>query len=295
MITLDSTIDDALIARCSVNSDGADLRFELEKVAREYCLSGAEVFNVDYQHRITEENVRDLRRANEYLHDHLSQANQLMAPVFPRLPHERRHHVRFILIPMSPVCFGPQAGIQFFGIDPNANPREMFLFLAHVCYHEVSAFGYTHRCETVSANQASIEDTIYWIKLQIRNEGIANYPILSEVEDLLRHEPGYSCRYFTYAHWIDVASYLRAAGFWLNEQVKTQCNGDYQLLVANLKRYGVPSINLLGIAMCQVIAEYDGMSSLSELACRDPEVFFRRYEEIQTISGRRSVVPDILR
>ncbi len=185
------------------------------------------------------------------------------------------------LIPGFSKCYSPIDGVQLFGLRTAASPEETLLFLIHVYYHEISSHFYTETSRRAVAKPNTPELFKHWLLLLIQNEGLANYVVLDSVLDLRAR--GIHFSYFTYANFISdrdatarSMSLCRKILSLIDDSNLPALQGH---ILQSLKDPRFPVINLVGIYLSQTIAATFDQPKLLSVADREPQEFFRMYNE----------------
>jgi hypothetical protein len=223
---------------------------------------------------------RILGMAN-YLRRRGATALTLVTRLFPDVPTDMHHRLTVILVPAGKLSYGPRDGVQLFALEPKASAFEAYLFLAHVFYHEISALVYTDRARALARERRGAADFRAWIRLLMRNEGIANVAVVEEMRRYRDRRRGYKFHYFHHAQQIDdleaitqaIRILIAAFHFVTDEHVVVagQAMEDY------LKRDSLSVINILGTYMGMVIEARYGADILRNVYGLEAEGFFDQY------------------
>lgn len=221
-------------------------------------------------------------RLYEHVVDCLTSAATLIEPYFPPVKDDLLIKVTVLPVPALTNCYGAGDGRQVFGLRYDADPAEAVLFLAHTYYHELSEhLDYGLPDEPPPDRAEALRRLIMQL---IRNEGIANYAVLTKLRELrARHaDVGYDFKYFDYAGLIDnpaaSSRALTACRELLAQITPTTVDRLLPRVEASFKNPKLPIINLVGIHLAEAIARFHGEQVLLDVNAHPPEDFFRDYE-----------------
>jgi len=224
-----------------------------------------------------------LRDRVAYLDEHLKRSIEHVARFLPEVDDDIAHHVTVALLPGGQYTFGPQPGLQLFSLDPAAAPAEIYLFLVHVYYHELSDLNDTPRGRRCSVEQPSAGDFKEWIRLLVRNEGIGNYAVLDDLRRFRDRRSDYVFRYFTYARKLGDPALLGSAVSLLANALTGVDDGNVAQFRDGINRIfkneALPIINLVGTHMAESIARHHGAAALRNVYRREAGEFFALYGE----------------
>lgn len=242
---------------------------------------------IDLQDPVSEATCATLRATASHLVASTDRSIAHIRNILPLFMPPFRHKLVVTLLPFGRYNFGPREGLQILSLNPKADPEEAYLFMVHVYYHEVTHLFYTDKCARCSAAQNNVGDLLYWVKLLIRNEGIANYVVLDELKNFTSRNPAYSFCYFGYARQIGNEELVKRGLHLLNTIFEALRVGKLDLhglsIVQALKNKLVSIINLVGIHMASAIADRFGPNALRDVYKKDADEFFRRYSETDSL------------
>lgn len=227
--------------------------------------------------------IRKMQLTRIFIQKHQLASIKKIQTVFPDVPTEMKHAVHILFMPCGTLSCALQDGIQLFALDPLADPLEANLFLTHVYYHEISSLNYSDAASHYSKSQDTAEELKSWIRLLIRNEGIANFAILKDVSSTLMAKRYYRFRYFYYARQLKNHKALRLCVDFLRLMFNRVADRDvaYMKVKINslLKSKDLSVINILGTHMACCIVRQHGLSALRNVYRKEPEDFFMLYDQ----------------
>jgi hypothetical protein len=220
-------------------------------------------------------------RNASYAEERKSESIATIARVFPDTEESIQHDLQVVFLPFGKLNVGPREGLQLFSLHPFADPLETYLFLTHVYYHEISFLNYSQASRLYARCQNSPSEFISWIKLLVRNEGIANFAVMDDLVTFRDGHPGYLFKYFKYAHQIDDPHCVVTSMSMLNKvlaSVNAQSLENFREHGDLIFKNGTLSIiNIAGIHMARCIAQAHGLSALKDIHGKEPEEFFELY------------------
>ncbi len=215
-----------------------------------------------------------------YLREHLEESVNLVAQYLPE-GESHQFQTTIHLIPGFHANYGPVEGHQLYALRPGAIPEEVYLFLVHVYYHELSNLYDTPLSKRAASSPTTPDLLRHFLLTLIRNEGIANHVVLAPVIALRDAHPDYEFRYFKYAFAIGDLERHRQTVQVLHQIITLLRPENFRKLVGRinqlLKDPRLPIINLVGIHLSAAIARHHGERALIDCATKEPQEFFRLF------------------
>lgn len=283
VISISPEFDDSLV-RCLKDQGWPAVAKLWNELCSRHSLTGLDPTDIFLMSQPpTASNFECFQRCLDYLSDHKDDSITKVLPVLPATRNRLDCDVRFLFLPFGAVSYGPKDSLQLFSLHPNAHPYEVFLFVIHVYYHEVSRLSFTERCRRCSSNQNTSEDFKYWIKLLIRNEGIANYAVLGDLLAFADENDDYSFRYFTYARQLTDRRSLDAS-FRLLRNVyggvaDSNLDSFRDSMNQILKNKALSIVNIVGTHIARAVVRVHGLDALADVYKKDPDETFALFRQ----------------